>query len=511
MQDTTDAGLSLGGQPSIIESFSVEGLHGYRTVGLASRYAATVLIARNGAGKTTLLAVLDAFLKRQFSRLSTVEFSCIRCRLRGWAGELLLYPNDIEAILRIPESSELLVQAGIWGMDPGLLLDFLDNEYSQNRPSADLADNDLFMQIMGKVKYSFLEAKRICDRLVESLKGRSVNIDEIKLALETILGSTEIVYLPTYRRIELPLAEDIVDDRYPSKKRKSVQSQLGLSKRGLYNADIQFGLRDISDRLETLNEEILYKSNQGYREISANIINELLSGAFERDETKSDHLPDKDTLNLFFSRLKDGRKSRAFTHVAIPNIDRIYSGENISPESNKFLSYFLTKLNEVINSSQDVEATVQDFILSCNRYLSSDDDSTTLTDRPHRTGLDGKALKLDKRNLRVNVESLSTKRRIPLDSLSSGEKQMISLFARLYLYSGKKIVLIDEPELSLSIGWQTKILPDVLRAPSCDQVIAITHSPFVFDNELEPFARALTVSIDTGLQGSEDDEEYPHE
>ncbi len=32
---------------------------------------------------------------------------------------------------------------------------------------------------------------------------------------------------------------------------------------------------------------------------------------------------------------------------------------------------------------------------------------------------------------------------------------------------------------------------DVLSAPLCSQLIAITHSPFVFDNELEPFARAL--------------------
>ncbi|OUI82220.1 hypothetical protein HK22_13860 [Gluconobacter sp. DsW_056] len=78
-----------------------------------------------------------------------------------------------------------------------------------------------------------------------------------------------------------------------------------------------------------------------------------------------------------------------------------------------------------------------------------------------------------------------------LDALSSGEKQMISLFAKMFLYPNKKIVLIDEPELSLSIDWQREILVDVLGAPSCSQVIAITHSPFVFDNDLEPFAGAI--------------------
>jgi predicted ATP-dependent endonuclease of OLD family len=68
---------------------------------------------------------------------------------------------------------------------------------------------------------------------------------------------------------------------------------------------------------------------------------------------------------------------------------------------------------------------------------------------------------------------------------------MISLFAKMFLYPRRKIVLIDEPELSLSIDWQRDILVDVLSAPLCSQLIAITHSPFVFDNELEPFARGL--------------------
>ncbi|RIY84204.1 hypothetical protein AXW95_22055 [Pseudomonas aeruginosa] len=85
-----------------------------------------------------------------------------------------------------------------------------------------------------------------------------------------------------------------------------------------------------------------------------------------------------------------------------------------------------------------------------------------------------------------------------MDSLSSGEKQMISLFARLYLYPKKKIFLIDEPELSLSLDWQSKILVDAMNAPSCVQIIAITHSPFVFDNALEPFAKAIDLEITTG-------------
>ncbi|RYE52160.1 MAG: N-acetylmuramic acid 6-phosphate etherase [Sphingobacteriales bacterium] len=54
---------------------------------------------------------------------------------------------------------------------------------------------------------------------------------------------------------------------------------------------------------------------------------------------------------------------------------------------------------------------------------------------------------------------------------------------------------MDEPELSLSLDWQKKILVDVVNSPSCVQLIAITHSPFVFDNELEPYATSLQLNL----------------
>ncbi|OUD15712.1 AAA family ATPase [Thioflexithrix psekupsensis] len=76
-------------------------------------------------------------------------------------------------------------------------------------------------------------------------------------------------------------------------------------------------------------------------------------------------------------------------------------------------------------------------------------------------------------------------RLIPFHYLSSGEKQIISIFSHLYLSSPKKCaVLIDEPELSMSIEWQRTLLLDILKAPRCEFLVATTHSPFIFDDEL---------------------------
>ena len=57
----------------------------------------------------------------------------------------------------------------------------------------------------------------------------------------------------------------------------------------------------------------------------------------------------------------------------------------------------------------------------------------------------------------------------------------------------------------LHLQRQRKILIDVINAPSCSQTIAITHSPFVFDNELEPYAKSLSLKIDYVKDGEQAD------
>ncbi|HIF9326576.1 TPA: AAA family ATPase [Photobacterium damselae] len=69
---------------------------------------------------------------------------------------------------------------------------------------------------------------------------------------------------------------------------------------------------------------------------------------------------------------------------------------------------------------------------------------------------------------------------ISYNSLSSGEKQLLILFIETLLQRNKPYVfLTDEPELSLHISWQRKIIPAIKRLNPCAQVIAATHSPEV--------------------------------
>jgi predicted ATP-binding protein involved in virulence len=107
---------------------------------------------------------------------------------------------------------------------------------------------------------------------------------------------------------------------------------------------------------------------------------------------------------------------------------------------------------------------------------------------------DSKSLNYDVESLQVIVKDVFTNNPIELEDLSSGEKQIISLMAHMYLdHTKKKIVLIDEPELSLSLEWQEHVLVDIANSPSVLQLLAITHSPFVFNNDLKSEVKTLNV------------------
>ena len=79
-----------------------------------------------------------------------------------------------------------------------------------------------------------------------------------------------------------------------------------------------------------------------------------------------------------------------------------------------------------------------------------------------------------------------------LQQLSSGEKQIVSLFSKIYLEDSlNSIIIIDEPELSLSLNWQKMLLPDIIQSNKCDLLVTVTHSPFIFDNEFDVFAKEM--------------------
>lgn len=91
----------------------------------------------------------------------------------------------------------------------------------------------------------------------------------------------------------------------------------------------------------------------------------------------------------------------------------------------------------------------------------------------------GKFVELEGNKFIINAdgEILNT------DDLSSGEKQILLMLLRVFLLDEKEsIILIDEPENSLDISWQYKLIDLFVKLNPNAQFFITTHSPSIFGN-----------------------------
>ena len=65
------------------------------------------------------------------------------------------------------------------------------------------------------------------------------------------------------------------------------------------------------------------------------------------------------------------------------------------------------------------------------------------------------------------------------DSLSSGEKQMLSFICYNAFYNNA-VIFVDEPELSLHVDWQRQLFTILQGQKTSNQFIVATHSPFIY-------------------------------
>ena len=90
----------------------------------------------------------------------------------------------------------------------------------------------------------------------------------------------------------------------------------------------------------------------------------------------------------------------------------------------------------------------------------------------------GKSIDIDDKN---RVIFRKGQQIIDMEKLSAGEKQILLLLFTLFLMEDRStVLLLDEPEISLHIEWQDRLIQLMLDLnPNC-QIIMTTHSPNIF-------------------------------
>ena len=293
---------------------------------------------------------------------------------------------------------------------------------------------------------------------IKDLKYRELS-NEIYKIKEKLLDK-EIIFYPTYRRVEVG-----IEQIFSSESRKYKNKELTTKYMG-------FGMSDVKKRIKNLLEKLREDANKAYIDMNAKIISELLENNID-SYTEDDKDINMHKVDVVIKRIGEDRIDNINKLKSFVNAD-VKPEENVRNYSNaKFLIYYLKKLVNIYNSQEGIDKKLSEFARVCSKYLT------------------GKKIVYDETMLTMNVfddDGIG----IDIDDLSSGEKQVISIFSKVYLdVTSPCIFIIDEPEISLSIEWQKEFLKDIYESKKIALLIATTHSPFIFKNEYIDYVEEL--------------------
>lgn len=450
---------------SKIKLFKVNKLFGDRDISIPFENDVKIVIGENGLGKTTVLNILYYTLTNKLYKLNDFDFESIEIEFSS--NKNFILPKfkliDIDEDLRAPAH---LLEEISRNLNSNQIL-ALSKLFEKGAPKAHIIEQlrfvyDFNSNILRRypTPYLYNALKVIC--------GYGETDEQVKEAKDLInqeLTNTEILYFPTFRRIE----EDLLNLGFDEEKISIGEKDTRL---------IQFGMRDVTQKLNEIKKEINQLSSKGLSQISSEILSQLVRGIPNLSPNALSKISVKD-IEIILARVGE-----AISKVDKEKILNIVSQKKFDATDDKYLVYFLQKLVQIYEQQRSIDTAIENFVSVCNQYLS----------------MSGKEIQYEASEVEFYLVSKVNEKRVLmsdlLGKLSSGEKQIISLFSRIYLSGDTDfIVLFDEPELSLSIFWQKLLLPHIMDSNKCKLLLAVTHSPFIFENDLEKNAIGLNQYI----------------
>lgn len=428
-----------------------------------------IFIGENGLGKTTILNCIYYVLEKKFSKLADIQFSEIKVKFRSDPKFYTISISDINEYNRSKRGTSYkyyrdrdvymdnVIENIIFRYDDFLSADD-DMERKLEKVTYELARTlDIPIHVARNQIRHYINDKEIVSQ--KKRKGNKNNVLELIKAISSNV-SHRIIYLPTYRRIE---------DDFAS---------LNLRNEELNKAEllIKFGMSDVQTSIDRILEMIRSLAMKGFTEMTGVLLKQYADGKNPIEEiySKSAYTNlDFDTVKIVLDRV--GKEIEEPYKKKI--LDLVSNGE-IREYDYLYLWNLINKLIDNYELQKAYDDRIKKFADTCNKYLIN-----------KHFNYNQSTLNLD---IFLDNDCDQKKDIIQLTQLSSGEKQIVSLFSKLYLESDEKsIVIIDEPELSLSLQWQKMLLPDIMRTENCDLLLTVTHSPFIFENEFDYDAKEI--------------------
>ena len=395
-----------------------------------------ILYGRNGTGKTTLLQILANILNGDFERFAFLPFETI---------DVHLDKNKKISLRKYVNNEESKIEAYI---DETLATSFSVSETQE------------------KLKIRLGGGSRI---------EQQSSIYQAFQSLKPILSTA---YFPAFRTILEASSEE--DDPYLLRYIRNRAERQTLS-------STLFARRFFGDFVPWMNfpsptevSQNLATEMQQALNIIANVDSRSLSNAFldiyatlSAESQPSQEQPEAvlEKINLQFLRLE---KTSIISDIS-PTED-VFSRLRELVLSSKFrpgieadyvhiLEIYKRSLEERANVQEKGLGVIKTYLDSVNRFL--EEKEIVLKKTPQSP------LPV------VQVKFHGTEHFSPIRVLSSGERQIVTLIYSATHMNTQQVVLIDEPEISLHIDWQSLLIPEMAAQLQERQIITCTHSPMI--------------------------------
>mgnify|MGYP002074341109 CR=1 FL=1 len=450
--------------------FSVYGLHGGVEVHLPLDDDAAVFVGPNGLGKSTIISCLYLFLTSQWSRLSTYQFE--RIEYVGKTGNRIEITHlQCEQLARSPTRSGSILERA-----ERRLLGTPEWDVFLSTSTLPPAEVRRLSAALGIPSHD-LERIRYVARQQYGETGQ-LRFAETEAAIREEIGG-QLLFLPTYRRIEQDFRA--LFPRLLEQIKRYGDEELAFDRKtDRYHEIIQFGMEDIQSLWLSTSESIRGYSRAQLNSLMSNYLRDVIRGASSHvDVSFFQDIQDTD-IQKVLSRVEENALSLQDQDILRTTVQSLR--DDYSPSTDAlYLGYFFQRLSLVVTAIEQREDKVRNLVETLNGYF-----------------FPSKRVNYDPVAYTLTIEN-DAGQSIDLGSLSSGEKQIVSLFSILFLGdSSEHWIIIDEPELSLSVPWQEKFLDDIYKNSKCSKLIAVTHSPFVYANSLKPFAKDISLYIGRG-------------
>lgn len=444
----------------MIKEFWIIGLWGERNYHLSIDDGKLIMVGENGCGKSTVLRIIYYTLSKKWGQLVKEDFERIKIVIGDEEKEFT------KKQLGSPEEYLIDADAEVFSRFPiGFRRRYLDG-------SSDKLMAEEVLNILENIGYP----EGVLDSEIEKLeKMASMVPDSIKEISEWLnkCFNQPLLYMPTYRRIEKnpEIQERDLEYRrkyrnYPIRNSKSMKMEIS-----------HIGMNDVNVAIHNLIAEIKSKYAKSSSQLNLDCFRGILGQDFENVDSIPDEYMESESIEMIFESLNEDEYLDVDKRQIKEKLVAIIGKTQSYDEYDKIVIYYYNMLIKRYESLKKIENQLEHFFYVCNQYLS------------------GKEFVYKPKSFEyaINVRSRNGMlKEMDIEQLSSGEKQIVALFSYIYLFVKQPCtIIIDEPELSLSVPWQETILEDMIKSKMCNQLIVATQSPFVYDNTLSSYAHAM--------------------